>query len=158
MKKLLIFIGFLWTNSLVYAQSNAKSDSVDIMQIITDVFDGMRTNDSSKIGQHMHPRVKMQSVNLNGDKTKLSEIGEASGWLEAVAQPKNQIWDERTYNYQLQTKDRLASVWMEYAFYVGDQFSHCGVNSFQLVKMNEKWKIIYIIDTRKQQGCEYQEK
>lgn len=153
--KILLILGLMLSiNWQTYAQSEAKNDSIEIMTIITDVFDGMRTNDSSKISRHMHPRVKMQSVNLNGDDTKISLIGEASGWLAAVASEKDQIWDERTYNYQIQSKDRLASVWMDYAFYVGEQFSHCGVNSFQLVKMNEKWKIIYIIDTRKQEGCD----
>lgn len=154
MKTLLIIGLMLSINWQSYAQSETKNDSTEIMNIITDVFEGMRTNDSSKISQHMHQRVKMQSVNLNETSTKISEIGEASGWLKAVATEKDQIWDERTYNYQIQSTDRLASVWMDYAFYVGEQFSHCGVNSFQLVKMNEKWKIIYIIDTRKQQGCD----
>ncbi len=154
MKKLLIIVVAFFSYSLTHAQTNAEKDSVAIMQVIIDVFEGMRTNDSSKVSQHMHPRVKMQSVNLDGENTKISEIGEASGWLEAVGRPKSKIWDERTFNYKLQTKDKLASVWMDYAFYVGGQFSHCGVNSFQLVKINEKWKIIYIIDTRKQQDCD----
>ncbi len=154
MKKIWMLTCLMWVSSQLYAQSNTQNDSSAIMNIITDVFEGMRINDSSKISQHMHPRVKMQSVNINGESTKISEIGEASGWLKAVATEKDQIWDERTYNYQIQSTDKLASVWMDYAFYVGEQFSHCGVNSFQLVKMNEKWKIIYIIDTRKQQGCD----
>jgi hypothetical protein len=28
------------------------------------------------------------------------------------------------------------------------------VNSFQLIKLDGKWKISYIIDTRKKEGCE----
>jgi len=48
---------------------------------------------------------------------------------------------------------QLASVWTDYKFYIGDKFSHCGVNSFQLVKLNDGWKIVYIIDTRRKEGC-----
>lgn len=32
-------------------------------------------------------------------------------------------------------------------------FSHCGVNSFQLFHDNGQWKIIYLIDTRQRTGC-----
>ena len=41
-----------------------------------------------------------------------------------------------------------------YKFYVGEKFSHCGVNSFQLVKIRGEWKIQYIIDTRRRQNCD----
>jgi hypothetical protein len=40
-----------------------------------------------------------------------------------------------------------------YKFYVGETFSHCGVNSFQLFKDKEGWKIIYLIDTRRKDPC-----
>lgn len=47
----------------------------------------------------------------------------------------------------------LASVWTDYKFYIDDQFSHCGVNSFQLFKGKDGWKVIYIIDTRRKENC-----
>ncbi|MBK6266765.1 nuclear transport factor 2 family protein [Marivirga sp. S37H4] len=138
----------------IKAQISQKSDSLAIMAIISDVFDGMRSSDSSMISKHMHQDVKMQSIGYDksGD-TKLTRATNADGWLNAVAQPKKQVWDERTWNYQMQLNEMLANVWMDYAFYVDENFSHCGVNSFTLVKLNDIWKIIYIIDTRKQEDC-----
>jgi hypothetical protein len=46
---------------------------------------------------------------------------------------------------------------MDYGFFLGDQFSHCGVNSFQLVRTEDGWKTIHLIDTRQQAGCEVPE-
>jgi hypothetical protein len=40
---------------------------------------------------------------------------------------------------------------MNYAFYLDDQFSHCGVNAFQLVRMEAGWQIIQITDTRRRE-------
>ena len=34
--------------------------------------------------------------------------------------------------------DRLATVWVKYAFYAGGEFSHCGVDAFQLFKVG-RW-------------------
>jgi hypothetical protein len=47
----------------------------------------------------------------------------------------------------------MASVWAPYKFYLGDKFSHCGVDVFQLMKTGDGWKIIYIVDTRRKGDC-----
>jgi hypothetical protein len=46
---------------------------------------------------------------------------------------------------------------MNYAFFAGDTFSHCGVNAFQLFKGADGWKIFHIADTRRREGCEMPE-
>lgn len=48
----------------------------------------------------------------------------------------------------------LASVWVVYAFYVDDPFSHCGVDAFHLVKLEDSWKIFHLVDTRRKADCE----
>ncbi len=47
----------------------------------------------------------------------------------------------------------MANAWTPYEFWYNGNFSHCGVNSFQLIKKDEKWKIIYLVDTRRKEGC-----
>ncbi len=47
----------------------------------------------------------------------------------------------------------MANVWAPYEFYLNNDFSHCGVNYFQLFFDGIQWKIIYLIDTRRKQGC-----
>jgi hypothetical protein len=47
----------------------------------------------------------------------------------------------------------MAAVWTPYNFYYNGQFSHCGVNSFQVIRFKDGWKIQYIIDTRRRTGC-----
>jgi hypothetical protein len=44
-------------------------------------------------------------------------------------------------------------VWTPYAFYYDGNFSHCGVDSFQLARTAEGWKVVQIADTRRTQGC-----
>jgi hypothetical protein len=48
----------------------------------------------------------------------------------------------------------LATVWTPYKFYFDGKLHHCGVNSFQLVRLRDGWKIQYLIDTRNIDGCE----
>jgi hypothetical protein len=57
--------------------------------------------------------------------------------------------DERITIGSLLIDANLASVWTPYQFYFKEKYSHQGVNSFQLVRGNNGWKIQYLIDTRR---------
>ncbi|UWX56421.1 hypothetical protein NYZ99_09635 [Maribacter litopenaei] len=61
-------------------------------------------------------------------------------------------------DYSIQIDGAMANAWTPYEFRINDNFSHCGVNSFQMVKLEGEWKIIYLIDTRRKEGCEGQSK
>lgn len=62
--------------------------------------------------------------------------------------------DERIIFDIVKVDADLASVWTPYKFYFKGKFSHCGVNSFQLVTIDGKWKIQYIIDSRRKDNCQ----
>ncbi len=62
-------------------------------------------------------------------------------------------FDERIKFTNILVDGDLASVWTDYQFFADGKFSHCGVNSFQLLKTEAGWKIIYIIDTRRKDNC-----
>jgi hypothetical protein len=58
-------------------------------------------------------------------------------------------FEERILNYNVQIDGNLAHVWTPYEFYINDQLSHIGTNSFTLYNDNGKWQIIHLIDTRR---------
>jgi len=49
--------------------------------------------------------------------------------------------NERIVFKTVKTDAGLASVLTPYRFYFKKEFSYCGVNSFQLVRINGLWKI-----------------
>jgi hypothetical protein len=61
--------------------------------------------------------------------------------------------DEQIVFETIKIDGALAVVWTPYRFVFNGTFSHCGVNSFTLVKLNGAWKINYIIDTRHKDNC-----
>lgn len=70
-----------------------------------------------------------------------------------IAKVKKDSADERISFETIKIDGPLAIAWTPYHFYFNGKFSHCGVNSFQLVRINGEWKIQYIIDTRRRAGC-----
>ncbi|MCK5221607.1 MAG: nuclear transport factor 2 family protein [Candidatus Aminicenantes bacterium] len=47
----------------------------------------------------------------------------------------------------------IAVLWAKYKFFIDGKFSHCGVDSFSLIKIEDKWKIASIIYTVEKKGC-----
>ena len=75
------------------------------------------------------------------------------GFVDFVSSQKKGAADERIEFEMIKIDGPLASVWAPYKFYFEGKFRHCGVNSFQLVRINGNWKIQYLIDTRRKTGC-----
>ncbi len=74
-------------------------------------------------------------------------------FITSVSQMSKGDLDERIVIEAIHTDGNLASVFTPYSFYFREKLSHCGANSFQLVKQNNEWKIQYIIDTRRKDNC-----
>lgn len=72
-----------------------------------------------------------------------------------VSIPATTQFKEVITNYSIQVDGPMANAWTNYEFMLNNEFHHCGVNSFQLVKdANKGWQIIYLIDTRRKEGCD----
>lgn len=124
-----------------------------IKATIDQFFNGMRIADSATIAATISPTAVFQTIAplKNGDvEVKTESVGE---FLQAVGRPHQEVYDEQIQYGNILIDATLASVWTPYKFYLGKKYSHCGVNSFQLVKLNGTWKIQYIIDTRRKDAC-----
>ena len=148
MKFILIAVTLLSFNS--FAQD---SDSVEVRFVLDQLFEGMRTGDSTMVANTFHPDIQMVSI-FN---TKQGDIGyhmgSAQEFKNAVGTPHDDIWDERISNVVIQLDGNLAQVWMNYSFYLNDKFSHCGVNSIQMLRTKDGWKMIHLADTRRRSDC-----
>ena len=47
----------------------------------------------------------------------------------------------------------IAVIWGEYEFWIDGEFSHCGVNSVDLVKVEGEWKIANFMWTVEKENC-----
>ncbi|MEO6915067.1 MAG: hypothetical protein ABI151_04935, partial [Chitinophagaceae bacterium] len=77
-----------------------------------------------------------------------------SEFIDYVGKQKPGAADERITFDMIKTDGPLATAWTPYKFYFNGEFHHCGINSFQLVRVNGEWRVQYIIDTRRMEACE----
>ena len=129
------------------------SDPVaQVKATIATLFDGMRAGDSTMVRSTFHPDMRLNTVAQDGEGYRLVG-GDAERFLQAVGTPHDEAWDERIGEIDVRVDAGLATAWMAYRFYVGDTFSHCGVNSMQLARLDGRWQIVSLVDTRRQ-ACE----
>ena len=149
----MLVIGFIFTGQ---GQTNHKEkDSASVHTAIITLFDGMREADSAKVSSVFHKDVIMYTTFTSKEGEPMLKEGKLSSFLNAIGTPHDNIWDERIWDTKIAIDGGIAQVWTNYAFYVSDDFSHCGVNAFDLIKDSSgNWKIIHLMDTRKKEGCE----
>ena len=147
-RKLLFSILTLFT-----LKSMAQDDETAIKTVINNMFDGMRKTDSVLIRSAFAPKAILQTIakNKEGKISVRSEV--LDSFIITVTRPHKEVYDERIIFDLVKVDAELAIAWTPYQFFIDEKFSHCGVNSFQLVKIEGQWKIQYLIDTRRRQDC-----
>lgn len=108
------------------------------------LFDGMRAGDSTAVRRVFHPDARLMTA--TAEDVRMTDIGQ---FVEAVGRPRDEVWDERTYDFRVRVDGPMASAWVPYAFYRGDTFSHCGVNAVQFARSDGQWRILHLVDTRR---------
>ncbi len=146
MKFSILIIGLVF--SLHSSANTLDSNEVQIREVIDQLFVGMRQGDSSLVNNCFTSSATLNSADHGEMKNSPIEK-----FMEAIGTPHDRIWDERISNVVIQLDQGLAHAWMDYSFYVGEQFSHCGVNSMILIRTNDGWKIQSIVDTRRRTDC-----
>lgn len=134
----------------------AQSAEEEVMATVQRLFDGMRAGDSTMVRSVFHPEARLLTTGER-DGAPTLQVVSIDGFVKAAGTPHEEVWDERIGDVEIRIDDNLATAWMEYAFYRGDEFSHCGINAFQLFRGAEGWEIIQIADTRREEGCETSE-
>ncbi len=118
-------------------------------QVVTRLFDSMRARDTAAMRSAFVSNASMQSLSTGGVK-----FDAVDGWISGIGRaPAGLLLDERLANLVIHVDGVLANVWVDYWFFAGDRFSHCGVDAFLLAKQDGAWKVFSVVDTRRTQGC-----
>ena len=153
MKRLVTSAVFLLFGTFGMAQQASEEEQVK--QVINTFFEGFHERDSLVMKSVFHEQPVIHSI----ERTKEGEIKLVNEELNRVLRgivsiPLETNFKEVLHDYEIKVDGDMANAWTPYSFYVNEKFSHCGVNNFQLLKQKGEWKIIYLIDTRRREGCE----
>ncbi len=147
---LFILLATVTNIQLANAQTTAVSsqDSVAaVQQVVQNMFIAMKNSDTVLLKTCFSNNVIFQTiVNKAGEVSVKNES--LQDFINSIGKQPVGSLDEQIKFESVKVNRELASVWTPYQFFYKEKYYHSGVNSFQLVKLKEGWKIQYIIDTR----------
>ena len=153
MKMSIYFALLLLLSSFAAAgMSNAESADEEIRDVIEQLFDAMRQSDGDAVESLFTEGAILQTVRSSGGENTLSKTP-IEMFASSVESSEPGQLDEHIHSVSIHVDGGLATAWMHYTFYYNGSFSHCGVNTINLLETVKGWKIFSIADTRRQQGC-----
>ena len=133
--------------------SHAQSAEDSVKAVVNNLFRAMKNSDGVLLKSVFADSAILQTIETKTGKTMVKNEAVA-GFIESISKLPVGAADEQVIFDMVKIDAALASVWTPYKFYFNGKFSHCGVNSFQLLRLNNECKIQYLIDTRRRAGCE----
>ena len=143
----------LLTLTATFNNSYSQTAEDSVRTVINTMFEAMKNADGEMLKGTFSDSIVFQTIARTKDGVTVVRTESPVGFIEQISKANPGSLDERISFETVKVDGPLAIAWTPYSFYFNGQFSHCGVNSFQLVRFNGVWKIQYIIDTRRKQGC-----
>ena len=155
----IFLISLLLVSFTAFSQKDASKDDTnryqkEVKETILKFFEGFHQGDTIKMKETMDENIVMQTITKNLEGKLRTVQTDVKKFVSAIGnRPAEQKWDERLLLFKIEADSLIANAWTPYEFYLNENFSHCGVNVFQLFNDGESWKIIALADTRKRKGC-----
>jgi hypothetical protein len=156
MKQALLFF-FTLTLLAGFSFGQAADDKKAALAVVTQLFTEMAaanpagilalhtpTSDLAGVFRQKDGKTAYQSI--NGDK------------FSKMFADKTKVMKEEMYAPKVEVSGDWAMVWGRYVFFVDDKLSHCGINQFNLVRIDGTWKIANGASTIDATDCTKKEK
>lgn len=139
------------------AASPARGQTAEdaVTQTVKALFDAMRAKDTTALRAVFAPEAHLlRGAVVNGAPTL--GVTTVDEFVAAIGGAPAQVLDERIWDVEVRVDANLATVWAKYEFLADGQFSHCGIDAFQLIRLGDDWKVVSVADTARRTNCWHQ--
>ena len=135
----------------VPAHAAEVDDRRDVLATVQRFFDALGARDQAALMAEVIPEGRITSHRVRDG----SVVVRTTGWTEWAAGVAGaaQTLEERMYDPRVRIRGSLATVWTEYTFHLNGAFSHCGIDLFDMAKVDGRWRILNISYTAETEGC-----
>jgi hypothetical protein len=148
MKKILLTL--LFCGSLIVTSAFADEEAA-VVEVVKVFFEAMTAKDVNLSSKLMTADGILYGYRETKEGLQIVRPTHAS-YLEGLAGRENELI-ERFWDPEVLLHDRMAVVWTPYDLYIDGEFSHCGIDNFSLLKMEEGWKITGIVFSMEAENC-----
>jgi len=125
-------------------------DERDVIAVVQKLFDAMAGCDEATARAIAMPEGRLYRLSPGTeDPVRSSTFEEFSASLGKCGRKML----ERMWAPQVRVHKGIATLWAPYDFWLNGAFSHCGIDSFELVKTGDGWKLTGGTYTMERTGC-----
>ncbi|MDG2283306.1 MAG: hypothetical protein P8L45_09305 [Longimicrobiales bacterium] len=135
------------TDELAAYRPSAQQ-AAEVEATLQSLFDALETGDEDLLRSVTDP-----SLVMHFSETRDGETSFGSSTLDGLASritSSETPLIERMWDPVVMVNGSLATIWTPYDFYVGETFSHCGVDAANLMSGPDGWRIVALSWTRLQ--------
>jgi hypothetical protein len=144
----LIFCGLICLNAAI---ADETEDRAAVLGMVQAFFDAMTDRNVDAMRSILTTDGIFYGYREGPDGFEIARPTHQS-FIEGIAQGDRKLI-ERFWDPQVLLHGRMAAVWTPYDLYVDGEFSHCGIDNFNLLKTDEGWKITGIVFSMEPENC-----
>jgi hypothetical protein len=143
MKTILLAIIFALFISNAFAQTTKNEDIKAASEVPDRLFAAMKAKSFDDIRAAFTPEGQFVAIDKPKDGKGISKtrVFTSESFAKAISEAKGADFIEKMPNKDVRITGDLAIVAGRYTFYTGEKFSHCGTNTFNLVRADAGWRI-----------------
>jgi len=140
--------------SVLSTTESQESEKKAVLAAVQELFDAMKAGDAEKAAEVLVIEGQFLSVRP-GESEDATVIRAQSNevFLDQLAGAENE-WLERMWDAEVKIHGNLAMVWTPYDFHRDGEFSHCGIDALDLIKVDGTWKVAGGTYTVEPEGCD----
>ncbi|MEO5858547.1 MAG: hypothetical protein ABIR33_06320 [Pyrinomonadaceae bacterium] len=157
MKKTFLILAAVVVMGVANASAQHSEDAKGAINTVNQLFSEMAASNPAGIVALHTPTSDLAAVfkQRDGKSRYQSFNGEAFSNMFA---DKTKVLREEMYDPKVEVHNDWAMVWGRYVFFNGDKLSHCGINQFNLIRIDGTWKIANGASTIDPGDCSEKEK
>jgi hypothetical protein len=152
MRKILPLLLLLVASPAVAQQEPSAADRGAVLAVVDGLFAAMLARDGAAVTELVEPQGIVTSVTMDAGASRVA----SSSWSEFASRLPQAPAPirERLFDPEVRIRGDLAMVWSRYDLSIGDTFSHCGTDLFELIRRDGRWRMLHVTYTRERTGCE----
>jgi ketosteroid isomerase-like protein len=142
---LVLLLGFGPLATSLPAQVAERQAAIGVVRTM---FAALAKGDTAAMRATFYPEARVVQTGTRDGK-RFYRVNPIDDFLKTVGGAAGKKLEEQIMAPAAQVDDNLAVVWARYRFLVDGKTSHCGVDSYQLVRGDAGWKLLHIVDTQR---------
>lgn len=148
-----IFLALLLVTAAPAAAQHAEeADRAAVMATVDQLFGALASKDRAALLGAVVAEGRATSAGVDAAGRPHIDSTDWTAFADRLARSTEQ-YRERLIDPHVHVEGDIAMIWNRYEFERNGAFSHCGIDHFDLVRIEGRWRVLNLTWTRQTQGC-----